>query len=67
MPVDHTLPLGPGRYVTYTPDKLQALIKAYDEARAVDKDTFMFEGHEYVADYAKYLIEFLSLRFGGVL
>ena len=42
--------------------KLNKLKAVYAEAARVKKgsDTFMFEGNEFVLNYAKYLIEYLE-------
>lgn len=51
--------------VTFTPEKLKRLKKAYEENK--DADTFMFDGHEFVSRYAYYLIRYLeeALKKGG--
>lgn len=35
----------------------------YDKARQNNLDTFTFDGHELLTDYAKYLIQFLQTKF----
>jgi hypothetical protein len=47
--------------IEWTPAKLKRLIKAVE---AAEGDTFVFEGHEYLKSYAKYLIEYLQMEFG---
>jgi hypothetical protein len=46
--------------VTFDVPKLESFKKAYKHAVSADEDRFMFEGHEYVLGYAKYLIEYLE-------
>lgn len=53
-----------GTVVTWTPPKFKAFKKAYEKHKAESKDpfkeSFMFDGLEYVGGYAKYLIEYLE-------
>lgn len=49
--------------VTFDEEKLRRLKKAYDEAVKNQKDSFFFDGQEYLTSYAKYLIEFLTTKF----
>lgn len=44
--------------------KLKRLIVAHKNAVAAGDDTFVFDGHELVCGYAKYLIEYLEQRLG---
>lgn len=46
--------------INWTYPMLLRLQKAYVQARADKVDTFKFEGHEYLVEYAKYLIEYLN-------
>ena len=46
--------------ITWTKKKLKVFEKKMNEC--VD-DTFMFEGHEVVKAYAKYLVEYLKPQF----
>jgi hypothetical protein len=46
--------------VTYTEESIASLKKRYDEAVENDEKTFIFEGNEYLLDYAKYMIEYLE-------
>lgn len=41
---------------------LERFKQAYDVARVAAKDTFMFDGNEFVVSYAKYLIEYLETK-----
>lgn len=49
--------------VNWTPVKLIRFQKAYREARETNRDSFVFEGNEFVTLYAKYLIEYLESVF----
>jgi hypothetical protein len=49
--------------VEFTKEKLDRLIKVYQYAVRENKQTFWFEGHEYLVAYAKYLIEYLKNKF----
>jgi hypothetical protein len=40
--------------------KLKALKKKYTEAVKDNKETFIFEGNEFLVSYAKYVIEYLE-------
>lgn len=46
-------------------DTAQRLRKAYQQAKKENKETFTFEGHEFVTQYAYYLLEYLKME--GVL
>jgi hypothetical protein len=48
--------------VNFTPDKLQQLIKEYENAVKLGKESFVFEGSELLTSYAKYLIEYLKTQ-----
>ena len=43
---------------------LTKLKKAYVTAKYLDQTQFTFEGNEVLTDYAKYLIQYLNIRFG---
>jgi len=49
--------------ITWTPEKLQKLKVAYNEAEKGKKLSFTFAGAEFVTGYAKYLIEHLENEF----
>lgn len=51
------------KMVEYTPEKRDRLRKAYDKARSYGHGTFSFDGHTYLTDYAKYLLEYLDDQF----
>lgn len=54
--------------INWTPDLLAQMKQAYEKEKAAgrgDKEIFTFDGNEFVMDYAKYLIEFLEMKFGG--
>lgn len=46
--------------IAWTRPMLQRFKKAY---QACQGDRFMFDGHEFVKGYAKYLIEYLEMQF----
>lgn len=46
--------------ITWTTYKLKRFKHAYAECTT---DRFVFEGHEFLKDYAKYLIEYLEREF----
>jgi hypothetical protein len=46
--------------VSFTPYRLKRFKKAYSECKA---GTFMFEGNEYLKEYAKYVIQYLDIMF----
>jgi hypothetical protein len=48
--------------VKFTREKLDALESAYQKAVDEGAEDFMFEGHEWLTDYAKYAIEFLNTK-----
>jgi hypothetical protein len=50
--------------VTFTANKLKAFKKAYKKAKP--KEVFVFEGNEYLKEYAGYLIQYLEPKFKGV-
>ena len=50
--------------VTFTPEKLERLERAYEKALAEGSESFIFEGHELLVAYARYLIEHLRRVFG---
>lgn len=49
--------------INFTPDKLTKLRKQYLEAIQNGQESFLFEGHEMLVCYAKYLIEYLDMQF----
>lgn len=52
--------------ITFDREKTKALRRAYEKAQQAGKeryDTFEFEGHELVMDYAKYVLEYLEAKF----
>lgn len=52
------------KMIQFTPDVARRLKAAYVEACKTKQgcDTFLFDGHEFVLGYAKYLIEFLEMK-----
>jgi hypothetical protein len=52
-----------GIYISWNQPKLKRFEAAYAQARkltAIGGDVFTFEGHEFLLDYAKYLIQYLQ-------
>jgi hypothetical protein len=49
--------------IQFTQEKFTALKRVYTKAVKEGKDSFTFEGGEYLVSYAKYLIEYLSSKF----
>ena len=50
--------------VTFTRDSLREFQATYDKAIAAGKESFEFQGHEYVARYAYYLLQYLGPQLG---
>ncbi len=46
--------------ITWTKPMLARFRRRYAEAAAKQEDTFVFEGNQFVTNYAKYLIEYLG-------
>jgi hypothetical protein len=46
--------------VLFDGPRLGRLKRAYEKAKLEKQETFVFEDHEYLVDYAKYLIEYLE-------
>ena len=56
--------LGGNHLVHWTPEKLERLKKAYADIKGFNSThVFEFDGHAYVKEYAKYLIEYLEEEF----
>ena len=53
-------------YINWTRPMLERFKKAYADAVAQGLDDFIFDGNEFVTDYAKYLIEYLDGRLASV-
>ena len=51
---------GPPRKIRFTPEKLTAYRAAYQKAVDEGAEEFMFEDHEWLTSYAKYMIEYLE-------
>jgi hypothetical protein len=49
--------------VSFTLEGFKRFKKRYDEAREHHEGSFMFEGNEFLTDYAKYVIEYLQPKF----
>ena len=48
------------KMVTFTPESLARFKNRYEQTVTLKNTQFDFEGNVYVADYAKYLIQFLE-------
>lgn len=44
--------------IHFTQDKYDRFIKEYNKAIEDNKNDFLFEGHQFLTSYAKYLIEY---------
>lgn len=53
--------------IHFTPESFARFKKDYAYAKAEGFDTFIFEGHEVLVDYAKYMIQFMEMRLNGEL
>ena len=51
--------------ITWNLPKLKRLKQAYAQAVEEEAEEFTFDGNVFVTGYAKYLIEYLELRFTG--
>ena len=49
--------------ISFTEADLAEFKSAYNTAVKDNQDSFIFENHEYVVGYAKYLIEYLNSKF----
>ncbi len=47
----------------FTKDMLKKFKAAYQKAIEEKKDTFLFDGDEFLVSYAKYVIEYLESKF----
>lgn len=50
--------------VTWTRDKADKFKTAWTEADDAEKESFIFEGNEYLVTYGRYLLEYLEHIFG---
>jgi hypothetical protein len=53
-------PSGGCKTITWTPEKLAAFKLVAKVGERKNSETFLFEGHEFLVGYAKYLIEYLE-------
>jgi hypothetical protein len=53
------------KHINFTREKLLELEAAYGCAKMKGENQFVFEGHDLLTDYAKYLIEYLYIKFYG--
>ncbi|HYE68811.1 MAG TPA: hypothetical protein VEA58_09385 [Anaerovoracaceae bacterium] len=54
-----------GNFVTFDKPKLERLKKVYQKAVEDKKESFIFEGNEYVVNFTKYVIEYLESQFNS--
>lgn len=47
----------------FTPSKARRFKEVYQDTLEHHRQSFIFEGHEFLTDYAKYVIEYLESRF----
>ena len=52
--------------INFTPATAKDFKKAYEKAKKDGVDQFTWQGHEFVLGYAKYLIQFLETKMGGM-
>ncbi len=52
-------------YIQWTPLMFKAFKKAFDAACKANVEQFVFDGHDFLTAYAKYLIEYLEPKLGG--
>lgn len=52
-----------GEYLAWTPTMLKRFKSAVKKAEAESAETFVFEEHEFLVAYARYLIEYLEGEF----
>lgn len=50
--------------ITWTRPMMSRFREAYNEARDARKTEFKFDGHDFLTDYAHYLLEYLTMKFG---
>jgi len=52
------------KQVSWTPDNLKKFKVAWNAANDAEKESFTFDGNEYLVTYGRYLIEYLEYVFG---
>ena len=63
MPFINTLHALEQGSITFTPEMRDDLRVQYNNAVEQEIDPFLFDGNEYVLNYAKYLLEYLDMKF----
>lgn len=48
--------------IVFTPSMQRRFKAAYEEAKVQGKETFTFDGNEFLLDYAKYMIEYMEME-----
>lgn len=51
--------------INFTPELFASLKRAYEHAVEIKAEAFTFEGQVILTSYAKYMIEYLSTKFGS--
>lgn len=49
--------------INFTKEKFDEFKKVYQQAVKDKQEVFIFEGNEFLPDYAKYLIQYLETKF----
>jgi hypothetical protein len=55
------------KMISFTPELRDDLRRTYQDAVERDDQQFEWQGGMFVTDYAKYLLEYLDMQFGGTL
>ena len=53
-----------GKQVSWTPEKLEEFKTVWEAADDLERESFTFDGNEYLVTYGRYLIEYLEYVFG---
>jgi len=53
------------KHIFFTRKSFERFRAEYQLARDAQQDSFMFEGHEVLVAYAKYMIEYLEAKFNS--
>jgi hypothetical protein len=51
--------------ITFDRRKVEQFRKAYNRARTAGETQFVFDGHDFLVSYARYMLEYLTLQMGG--
>jgi hypothetical protein len=61
--IESKLPEKPGKMITWTRPMFERFKIAHKKAVDEKRESFMFDGNEFITNYAKYLIEYLGGKF----